>query len=365
MPGHAPRSLLPHFLAALYGLAIFYASLQPFAPWIVPAPDTAFFLFAPWPPRWTRFDVIANIIAYAPFGFLVALVPRRRPPLGRLSVAIAASVALSFAMETMQMFLPPRDASIVDLASNAVGGMAGGTLGVAFARAAGVKRVTASWRDRWFVPGRIGDLGLALLTIWLAVQVNPGIPLFATMFESAPQYGAAAGMSPIAAAGDRAAALVEGAHSAFQLLGVGLFLSLLVRERRFVGGAVLLLIGTALLVKGVAAAVLLKPDAWEHWMSPGVSAGIAIGALLLLVAIWLPRPVQVAAATVALLSSLLAALLAPELLFARPPLALFAWSYGHLLNFNGLTHTVLLVWPVVASAYLFALAGRPDWGEQR
>ena len=41
---------------------------------------------------------------------------------------------------------------------------------------------------------------------------------------------------------------------------------------------------------------------------------------------------------------------------------MFSWSYGHLLNFNGLTHLVLLAWPLVASAYLFVLAGQPDWG---
>ena len=63
------RSRLPHFLAALYGLAIVYASLQPFANWVGPAPGTPFFLFAPWPTRWTRFDVLANVLAYAPFYF--------------------------------------------------------------------------------------------------------------------------------------------------------------------------------------------------------------------------------------------------------------------------------------------------------
>src|SRR5207244_3703462 len=134
---------------------------------------------------------------------------------------------------------------------------------------------------------------------------------------------------------------VECAQSAFQLLGVGLFVALLLRDRRYVGGAILLLVGAALLVKGIAAALLLKPAAWDHWVSPGVGAGIALGALLLLVAIWLPRPVQVALATIALLSSLLTTLLLPELLFARAPLSAFNWSYGHLLNFNGVTHIVL------------------------
>ena len=77
----------------------------------------------------------------------------------------------------------------------------------------------------------------------------------------------------------------------------------------------------------------------------------------------MPRSAQVTLATIALLSSLLATVFVPDLLFARAPLSLFNVSYGHLLNFNGLTHTVLLLWPAVASAFLFALAGRPGWGE--
>lgn len=360
MIARAP-SRLPHFLAALYGFAIAYASLTPFAPWIAPPSGTPFFLFAPWPPRWTRFDTLANVVAYLPFGFLVALVPRRRPPLGRFSVAVAAGAAMSFAMESLQMFVPPRVASVGDLLANVAGAAAGGALAAAFARSEAARRGTSSLRDRWFVPGRVGDLGLALLAIWLAVQVNPGIPLFAIVFDPAAEFGVFAGV-PAAAAADPAATLVEGAHSALQLLGVGLFLTLLVRERRYAGGAVLLLVGAALAAKGVAALFLLKPAVWQGWLSPGVSFGVAAGALLLSAAIALPRPAQVAVATVALLASLLITLLAPDLLFARAPLAMFSWSYGHLLHFNGLTHGVLLAWPVVASAYLSALAARPNWG---
>jgi VanZ family protein len=356
MPAHAPRSLLPHFLAALYGLAIAYASLQPFSPWIVPPPDVPFFLFAPWPPRWTRFDALANIAAYAPFGLFVALVPRRQRPASRLALAIAAGAALSFALETLQMFVPPRDANTIDLIANTAGAAAGGALGVMLARSPAAKRSIGVWRNDWFLPGRTGDLGLALVVIWLAAQLNPGIPLFAMTFDPAPALGAAA-------ATDGAATLVMAAHSALQLLGVGLFVALLLRDRRHIGGAVLLLVGAALLIKGVAAAMLLKPAAWETWLTPGVSVGVAAGALLLLATIWLPRPVQVALAAIALLSSLLTTLLAPDLLSARAPVALFSWSYGHLLNFNGLTRMVLLAWPVVASIFLFALAGRPRWGE--
>ena len=205
------------------------------------------------------------------------------------------------------MYLPMRDASVADLLSNAAGAAAGGAVAVAFARSSSAKRAIVEARDRWFLPGTVGDLGLALLAIWLVVQVNPGIPLFATMYDLAPPTG-----EPPAAP-DVAATLVEGAHSAFQLLGVGLFLALLLRERRYVGGAALLLVGAAALVKGIAAAVMLKPAAWENWLAPGVSLGVAAGSLLLSVAIWLPRPVQVTLAAIALLSSLLATLFAPDL----------------------------------------------------
>jgi len=359
VPAARSHSLLPHFLAALYGLAIFYASLQPFEPWMERAPGTVFFLFAPWPPHWVRYDIVSNVVAYLPFGFFVALAQRPLPPAGTLSVAIVAGTLLSFAMETLQMFLPTRDAGVADLLSNAAGTAFGGALALALIRSPRTKTAIGSIRDRWFLPGTVGDLGIALLVIWLVVQVNPGIPLFATMYDPTSRPGAP-GMAP-----DLAATVVEGAHSAFQLLGVGLFLALLLRERRYVGGAALLLVGAAALVKGIAAAVLLRPAAWENWLAPSSALGVAAGSLLLAMAIWLPRPAQVTLAAVALLSSLLATVLLPDLVFARAPVALFNGPYGHLLNFNGLTHTVLLLWPAIAGAFLFALAGLPGWGEPR
>jgi VanZ family protein len=350
------RTFLPHVLALLYGLAIAYASLQPFAPWIPPASGTPFWPFAPWPPKWTRFDVVANALAYVPFGVFIALIPRRAKPLLRASVALAAGVALSFTMETLQMFLPTRDASLVDLLSNAFGALAGGLVGGTLVRAARTRRWLSAGRDRVFLSGRLGDVGIALLALWLTAQMNPGIGLFAVNFEP--------GLKPsaLAVTPDTAATMIEAAQSAFQLAGVGLFLALLLRDRRYVGGAVLLLIAMACVLKGAAAWVLLKPAAWEAWLKPGVAIGIAAGSLGLLLAAFLPRPAQVAACAIALLSSLLLPFAASDMAALPAPLTLFNWRYGHLLNYNGLTHTVLLVWPIAAAAWLFALAGKPAWG---
>jgi len=346
-----PPTRLPQYLAALYGLMIVYASLEPFSGWMPPLPGTPFFVFAPWP-RVVRFDVAINVIAYAPFGLLLALIGRRRPAV-RLTTAIGVGTLLSFAMESAQTFLPTRDASSVDLISNSLGTTIGAVAALAFNRAPRLRERVAQWRYRVFLEGRVGDFGLALLGVWLISQINPGIPLFAATFDPSLELTR-----------DLAGTLLQAAQSAFNVVGVGLFLALLVRQRRHVSVAVPTLICLALALKGIAAMLLLRSAAWESWLKPGVSAGVAAGALILMLTIWLPRPVRTALCAIALLSSLVAPLLAPDMWQARAPLALFDWPYGQLLNFNGLTHAVLVIWPVLASTYLLWLAGQPGWGQR-
>ena len=352
------RTRLPHLLAVVYALAIVFASLQPFGDWLTPPHDAPFWLFSPGRVRAPRFDVIANLLAYLPLGAFVALMPRRAPPWRRIALGALAGFALSFAMESLQAWMPPRDANVVDLVSNTLGALSGAALAAALARRPEARAWLTGIRRELFLPGVLGDVGLVLLALWLAAQVNPAIPLFAIAYDHAPERVYAIG--PVEH--DAAAVVIEAAESAFQVLGVGLFLALLVRHRRHVGAAVLLLIASALLLKGIGAILLLKPAAWAGWLRPGISTGVAIGALALLAAIVLPRPAMIALCGVALLSSLLTPLVASDLLAASAPLTLFSWRYGHLLTFNGLTHTALLLWPVAAAAWLFALSGRPAWG---
>ena len=340
---------LPQYFALLYGVMIVYASLEPFSGWMAPLPGTPFFLFAPWPARFTRYDIAINVVAYIPFGFFVAMTGRHT----RLAIATAMAALLSATIETTQMFLPSRDASTIDLVSNAAGGALGGLAALVLNSTPGVRARIAQWRDRVFLGGRSGDLGLALLGIWMMAQVNPGIPLFAATFDPSLELTR-----------DLAGALLQAAQSAFNVVGVGLFLALLLHQRRYLGGAVLVLIGVALMLKGVAAAVLLRSTMWDNWLKPGVTLGVAVGAIALLLTTRLSRPVRTTLCAIALLSSLIAPLLTPDMWQARAPLALFHWPYGHLLNFNGLTHAVLVVWPVLASCYLMWLVGKPAWGER-
>jgi VanZ family protein len=372
-----PRTRLPHVLATLYGLAIVFVSLEPFSPWLPPPPGTPFFLFATAPARWLRYDTLLNVLANAPFGFFVALLRRGATPAQRVIDAAIVGAAMSFAMESLQMYVPPRVASAVDLAANALGAVLGGLAAAALARSH-AREAFYRARSRLFLPGHLGDVGLALLLLWLVAQTNPGIPLFAVTFDSDPAAPAPTALAPppapivlaqppapdaSEAAHEKTDAVVQAAGAGFQMLGVGLFTALLLRRHRRTGTIVLALIAGALVVKSIAALVLLKPAVWESWLRPGTLIGIAAGAVALRIALALPRPVQVAACAVALLSSLGAPILAPELLTARAPLGLFDWHHGQLMNFNGLTRTALLVWPILTSAWLFVLAGRPAWGK--
>ena len=342
---------LPQYFAMLYGAMIIYASLEPFSAWMAPIPGTPFFLFAPWPPRYTRYDIAINMLAYVPFGLALALAGDRVATPKRFAMGAGGGALLSLCMESAQMFLPTRDASTIDLLSNAAGAALGALIAVIFNRIAGLRDDVRAWRRRVFLEGRGGDLGLALLGIWLLAQVNPGIPLFAATFDPSLELTS-----------DVAGTLLQAAQSAFNVVGVGLFLALLLRQRQYLGWAVLLLIGFALVLKGSAASLLLRQAVLETWLKPGVFLGIIVGAIALLVAIWLPRPMRTTLCAIALLSSLVAPLLAPDMWQARAPIALFDWPYGQLLNFNRLTHAVLVVWPVLASVYLLWLAGQPGWG---
>jgi VanZ family protein len=362
--GGPHRTLLPHTLALLYGAALAYASLQPFTPWLAPTDGTPFWPLVPWPPRWTRFDVLANVLAYLPFGFFIALTPRRATPAARAARAMAAGMTLSFGLETLQMFLPSRDANLFDFLANTAGTLLGSFLAAIIVRSARTRALLSSFRHHVFLPGMLGDIGLALLAVWLAAQINPGIPLFAVTFD-AELLPSGLAIGGATAGTDSAAVMIEAAQSALQLTGVGLFLVLLLRDRRYIGGAVLLLIGAALLVKGVAAMLLLKPALFETWLKPGVSIGIAAGLLILLCIVFMPRPVQLAACATALLASLLLPIAVADFPPARASLTLFSWRYGHLLNFNGLTQSILLAWPLAVSAWLLVLAGRPGWGDPR
>lgn len=171
MPAALLRTTAAWPLVWVYAVLIVYASLYPFDNWRVQGIAPWAFIMAPWPRYWTGFDVLSNVLGYAPFGFLLALAlhrTQRRWPAIALSTLVAA--ILSMVMEALQMFLPVRVPSNVDAALNIVGAF----LGAATARGLQWLGILDRWsrfRDRWFVPDASG--ALALLALWPLALLFP------------------------------------------------------------------------------------------------------------------------------------------------------------------------------------------------
>ena len=99
--------------------------------------------------------------------------------------------------------------------------------------------------------------------------------------------------------------------------------------------------------------VLLKSWALLLWLNSEAMFGIFAGVLLLLAASWLPRTrlPWVAAST-----SLAYLILSHWILDIGSPSAamrLYQWNEGHLLNYNGLSKTIALIFPFLLLGYLW------------
>ena len=159
----------PLALAAI--CLIVYASLYPFADWRDQGISPLRFLTAPLPQYWTGFDVGANLLGYAPLGFLLALsaLSSRRVPWA-VSVAVVSCALLSLAMETLQSYLPSRIPSNVDLALNTLGAWLGACCAWALGKAGVVDR-WSRFTVHWFAPDARG--ALVLLLLWPPALLFP------------------------------------------------------------------------------------------------------------------------------------------------------------------------------------------------
>ena len=180
-------SLLPHFLATLYGLAIVYASLQPFVNWMAPVPGAPYF-----PVR----SVAATVGALRPRH------QHRRLPSVRILRRADAALARACRGSSRSGSGPAHfcrsrwnrcrcscrpgtrmspTSSPIRQGRRSAAPAGGGYRPLAEGGACGSR----PHANAGFLPGAAGDIGLALLAIWLAVQANPAIPLFAAMYDSA------------------------------------------------------------------------------------------------------------------------------------------------------------------------------------
>ena len=223
-----PRSLLRRYLVAGYAVFIIYASLSPFFGWQEQGLEFWAVLTSPLGLTYTWFDALSNLLAYFPFGLLLALTLRTWFGNGRSVLwATLAAMTLSVAMEYLQMYLPMRTSSNADILTNSIGALGGALLAVSIAQRAWFVRVT-QWRIGLFRQGPGVDFGLALVMLWMFAQINPSLPMLGNVFITEPAYRMFAAIPDAGFNGWESLAV------ALNLLMVGALLLTLLRIRRHV-----------------------------------------------------------------------------------------------------------------------------------
>ncbi|HEY4999989.1 MAG TPA: VanZ family protein, partial [Usitatibacter sp.] len=264
----------------VWALLIAYASLYPFLPPRLASVDAALGFFSR--PRYvTAFDVALNVLAYIPLGALACLHFRQAGEGVRAILkATAFAAAFSFAMETLQLFIPGRVASMSDTLANTAGALWGALVFVDPFHSL-VTRPLGEWRERFVIAGAWGDAGLVLLGLWIIAQLNPALPFF----------GAGNIVGNGAESGDLVA--LQWAAVAASIWGFGLFVSSLLQEERGALRVTLVLLSTALWLKFVAATFMLQPYFAEEWLGVGRVLGLVAGIALLVPTRRLSHPVRV------------------------------------------------------------------------
>jgi VanZ family protein len=345
-----PRYRLHRYLVVCYALFIVYASLTPFSGWQEQGLSFIDVLTAPIIQTFTWFDFTINGLAYFPFGMLLAYLFRYRySTFYVLLWATLTGLCLSMLLEYTQMYLPSRVSSNSDLLSNTVGTFFGTAFSLSIANYTWLARFKLLY-DTWFKHGRLSDFGLALVFLWIFAQTNPSLPMLGSVFVSAVARWPfdIVPVSPFS--------FIKFAEVALNLMLLGLLLLTLMRERRNTINILLLVLGTVMLIKFIAATILLKSWALLLWLDSEAMLGLPAGIVLLIVAMRLPRNWLLGFAT---LSALTYLMLVQNMLFSGSPttaMRLYHWHYLHMLNYNGLTQLVNLLFPILLLIYLWRTA---------
>ena len=343
-----PRARLRTWLTICYTLFIVYASLSPFTGWREQGLNFADVLEMPLRLTYTAFDATANLLAYLPFGLLVCLVLRVR--FGAAASVISAlllGVLLSACMEYLQMYLPTRNSSNMDLLSNSAGTLIGTLLAAGITSQAWLVAKLTYWRRGLFYQGKEMDFGLALLALWIFWQVNPSLPMLGNIFisEAARQPFVKLPPAPFNWWASGAVAL--------NLLMLGTLLLTLLRSQRNAASTLLAVLSAVALAKFFAATLLLKSWALLLWINSEAMLGMLFGMLLLLAVLRLSRAAAMLfGAAIALMYLAIVNFVMDN---STPPAAtsVYHWHYGHLLNYNGLAQTINFTFPILLLFHLW------------
>jgi VanZ family protein len=355
-------------LALVYTALVVYASLYPFSDWRDQGIAAWAFLEAPLPKYWTGFDVTANVLGYAPLGFLLALsalrTERTRHP---ILLATGAAGLLSLLMEALQSYLPSRVPSNVDWALNIAGAWSGAVIAALLERLGALDR-WGRFRERWFVPDARG--ALVLLALWpVALLFPPAVPLSLGQVLERVELALADALSDtpflewLPMREVEMQPLVPGVELLCVVLGALVpcllgFCIIRSLPRRAVFVVVIFSVGIGASV--LSAAMSYGPGHAWAWFTLPVRVGLAVAAVLSVLMLPLPRRGCAALVLVGLVVHL-------SLLNQAPASAYFAqtlqtWEQGRFIRFHGLAQWLGWLWPYAALVYVVLRVSRRESG---
>jgi VanZ family protein len=353
-------------LALAYSGLIVYASLYPFSNWRDQGVGPWLFLSAPLPRYWTGFDVVANVLGYVPLGFLLALSALRT---GRtrfaLSAALLVSIILSLGLESLQVYLPDRVPSNLDLLLNVAGAVLGAGSAWTLERVGFLQR-WSRFRAQWFVDESRG--ALVLLALWPAALLFPAVVPFGLGQVMERLESALADLladSPFLEWLPLRDFELQPMLAAAEWLSVllGLLIPCLLgyciiryKVKRVWFVAWLMVFGVG--ATALSTAMSFGPEHAWVWINQPVKAALVSAVVLSGVLVWAPRR---ACAALALLA------LGIELsLINQTPVGpyfeqtLFLWEQGRFIRFHGVAQWLGWVWPFATLVYVLGLL----WGNE-
>jgi VanZ family protein len=352
-------------LAGIYAALIVYASLYPFEGWRSQGVDWTAFLFAPWPKYWTGFDVLSNVLGYAPLGFIVTLALRRSArhlPAVALSVLMGSLLALN--MESLQLFLPARVPSNVDWELNTLGAFLGAISAWTLERFGFLDR-WSRFRANWFLPDAKGSL--VLLALWpIALLFPVPVPMglgqvlertedaLALYLQDTPWLDwlpvREVELQPLLP-------IYESLCVCLGLLIPCMLAFSLIRHLYQKALAWGLVLGCGVGFTALSAALTYGPvHAWG-WLNAPVQVALIVAALLAVPMMWLnEKPLQVLALVGLVLQLTMLNNASASAYFA---LTLQNWEQGQFIRFHGLIQWMGWLWPFVLLAYLMQVLATP------
>jgi VanZ family protein len=354
-------------LSLVYVGLIVYASLYPFADWRDQGIAPWDYLAAPFPRYWTGFDVISNVLGYAPLGFLLALTALRMGRSGKVVMrATLTAGALSLLLEALQSYLPARVPSNVDFVLNLAGAWLGAVTATMLERMGAIDR-WSHFRSRWFVPDARG--ALVLLALWPVALLFPAaVPLgLGQVFERLEAALAALLMDTpflewLPVRDVELQPLVPGAEMVCVMLGALIpcllgFCIIPAASRRAV--FVLAVLAAGIGATALSAALSYGPTHVWAWVSLPVKVGLGMTVVLALAILNVPGRVSAALMLLALGIYLSVINQAPNSAYFAH--TLHTWEQGRFIRFHGVGQWLGWLWPYTALLYVLTRV----WGQHR